>query len=104
MGRTARASLRVLTATLIAALLVPAHAGAQDRDDAASKAQEYATKGFDAVIIRPLALSAVVVGAAFFVPAAIISAPGGLTPIREAWEHFVLAPVNFVFRRPLGEF
>ena len=104
MGWTSRPSLRVLAATLIAALLVPSHAGAQDDEDAASKAQDYAAKGFDAVIIRPLALSAVVVGAAFFVPAAIISAPGGLTPIREAWEQFVMGPVNFVFVRPLGDF
>jgi hypothetical protein len=104
MGWTTRTGLRRLAATLIAALLVPAHAGAQAGEDAASKAQDYAAKGFDAVIIRPLSLAAVVVGAALFVPAAIVSSPGGLSPIREAWEQFVLAPVNFVFTRPLGEF
>jgi hypothetical protein len=105
MPWTLRPTLRGAAATLIAALLLPGSAAAQSADDEAGKdASEYAAMAFDAVVIRPLALSIVAVGAAFFVPAAIVSAPGGLTPIREAWEHFVLAPVNFVFRRPLGDF
>ena len=104
MGWTTGSGLRCLAAALIAALLIPAHAAADVDEDAASRARDYAAKGFDAVIIRPLSLSAVGVGAALFVPVAIISSPGGLTPIREAWEQFVLTPVNFVFTRPLGDF
>jgi len=105
MGWTTRRSLRGLAATLIAALALPAPAVAQSVDDDASRdASDYAAAAFDAAIVRPLALSVVVVGAVFFVPAAIISSPGGLTPIREAWDQFVVAPTRFVFTRPLGQF
>jgi hypothetical protein len=104
MGSTSRPTFRALAATLIAALLAAPAAAQSADDDAARDAGDYAAIAFDAAIVRPLGVSVVVVGAAFFVPAAILAAPGGMTPIREAWQQFVLAPVNFVFRRPLGDF
>ncbi len=56
------------------------------------------------VILRPLGLVAAAVGAVLFVPAAILTAPGGRDSIEEAWDLFVLVPGKFVFERPLGEF
>jgi hypothetical protein len=44
------------------------------------------------------------VGTAFFVPAALVSAPGGRDSIETALDLFVLAPGKWVFQRPLGDF
>jgi hypothetical protein len=63
-----------------------------------------AAVGFDLVILRPLGLAAVVVSAAFFVPAAILTAPNGRDGLGEGLEQFVNAPAYGVFRRPLGDF
>ena len=59
---------------------------------------------FDAAVLRPLYAMATVVGAAAFVPAAVMTSPGGRTTVSEVWDTFVMASVEDVFRRPLGEF
>jgi hypothetical protein len=59
-------------------------------------------KIFDAVVLRPLGALAVPVGAAAFVVAAPLGVFG--IGIRETWSTFVLEPVDFAFRRPLGDF
>lgn len=66
--------------------------------------QHVASSAFDAAVLRPLGLVAVVVGAGLFVPAAVLTAPGGLDPLEEALEIFVLVPGKYVFTRPLGDF
>lgn len=58
----------------------------------------------DAVIVRPFAAVGTAVGAILFVPAAALSAPGGMQAIRNAADHFVLIPWDYVVNRPLGEF
>lgn len=60
------------------------------------------SKVFDALVLRPLGVLAVPVGAAAFVIAAPLGAFG--IGIRETWTTFVLEPVDFAFRRPLGDF
>ena len=60
------------------------------------------SKVFDALVLRPLGAAAVPVGAAAFVVAAPLGAFG--IGIREMWTTFVLEPVDFAFRRPLGDF
>jgi hypothetical protein len=63
-----------------------------------------AVGAFDVIVVRPLAAAALPVGVAFFVPAALLSAPGGREPVGQALEFFVLGPARYVFTRPLGEF
>jgi hypothetical protein len=58
----------------------------------------------DAVIVRPLAAVGTAIGAALFVPAALLTAPGGKQAIQDALDHFVLIPWDYVANRPLGEF
>ena len=89
---------------LIAGLLLSAKAQAQRHEDVSPPPPNYAAQAFDAVVLRPIGLSAVIIGSALFVPAAIVTAPGGRDSIQEAWEVFILRPANFVFDRPLGEF
>ena len=59
-----RLRLRPLAATLIAALLLPALARAQGIADVAPPALNYPAQAFDAVILRPLGLTAAIIGAA----------------------------------------
>ncbi len=99
-----RLSLNAVAATLIAGLLLPTQARAQGRADTSPPPPNYPAQAFDVVILRPLGLAAAVVGAAIFVPAAILTAPGGRDSIGEAWELFVLVPGKFVVERPLGDF
>ena len=91
-------------AALIAALLLCAPAHAQSGGDVSPPPKDYGAKAFDVIVLRPLGLAGALIGVAFFVPAAILTAPGGRDSIQEAWEVFVQVPGEFVFRRPLGEF
>lgn len=95
---------RTAAALSVAALLLSAQAHAQGAGDDRSAPAHPAAQAFDVVVLRPLGLSAVAVGVAFFVPAAILSAPGGLDSLREAWEVFVQVPAEYVYKRPLGRF
>jgi hypothetical protein len=69
-----------------------------------SAAEDMIAKGLDAVLIRPLATARVIVGAAFLVPASLFAAPGGLDSIKSAYEVLVDEPVEFAFKRELGDF
>jgi hypothetical protein len=105
-----RAGPCAVLATLGAALLwLPGPAYAVPPPESGLKktfasAGRYATMGVDLVIVRPITLAATVVGPVLFVPVAIISAPQGMSGIREAWELFVTVPAEHTFTRPLGEF
>jgi hypothetical protein len=100
-----RPGTNVLAALLMAWLLLPAHALAQPGAASdASPAPNYAASAFDVVILRPVGLAVAAMGFAFFVPAAIVAAPGGKDAVQHAWERFVLAPGEYVFTRPLGKF
>src|SRR5262245_53557682 len=66
--------------------------------------QRAANATFDVLILRPTGLVMLVVGVGLFVPAAIVSSPGGTTPVRQAWDFFVVQPASFAFQRPVGEF
>jgi len=97
-----RAKLRIAAASLIAAFLLPASAEAQSdwRDTTA----RVGVRSYDVLILRPLHIAATVVGFGFFVPAALLSAPGGKDNIVQAWEMLVQTPGEAAFKRPLGEF
>ena len=88
-----RRVLTVLAGVLLAfALALPAQAA------------NPAAIGFDVVIVRPLRVVAVGVGAAFFLPAALFCSPGGMDAIEQAYEKLVQQPYEQAFEKPLGEF
>lgn len=109
------ARLRALALAMIAGVLLPTSALAEEsKPDATAAAEEVereqaagpnpAVMAFDVVVLRPLGLVVMAVGAGAFVPAAILSAPGGREPVETALQHFVIEPYNAVFVRPLGRF
>jgi hypothetical protein len=112
------ASLRVTALVMIALLVCPlaavANENADDQGTAEASVADTAAEAptgpnpavmaFDAIILRPLGFVVLVVGVGAFVPAAIITAPGGLEPIEHALEIFVVEPGKDVFVRPLGRF
>ncbi|MEE8166125.1 MAG: hypothetical protein V3T64_11190 [Myxococcota bacterium] len=83
-----------------AGLLLPTGAHA----DAEMGPRSPASVVFDVVLLRPLGLLRLVIGAAFFVPAAVVASPGGFDSIEEALELFVLVPAEDLLERPLGDF
>ena len=110
---------RAATWALLAALLLPSAARAQTQAAATpgQPAQPILTealeptpqasrgaKAFDALVLRPLSFCALPVGVAFFIPAALTTAPNGKESVQTALEFFVTNPANYVFKRPLGEF
>ena len=66
--------------------------------------EDVIAKGLDAMLIRPLGAVRVAIGAMFLVPASLFSAPGGLDSIRGAYEVLLEEPMEFAFKRELGDF
>jgi len=96
---------RAVSASLLAiALVTTTAAGAARAGDAEEKSAEWPDATYDAVVLRPLQTVAVVFGAALFVPAAIVSSPGGRPAVYDAWDIFVAEPADTAFKRPLGSF
>ncbi len=63
--------------------------------------------GFDVVLLRPLAVATLVIGAVLFPPAAlmaVVAGKGAKERVSEATELFVIEPFDDAFRRPLGDF
>lgn len=95
---------------LIAVLVLQGSAIAQESESAPAPAPAEnrfvngAAIGFDVVVLRPLAVVTLVVGAVMLPVAALMSSPGGMEPIREATELFVTEPYDEAFKRPLGDF
>ena len=59
---------------------------------------------FDLIVLRPFGLGMTAVGAALFVPAAVLASPSGAEGILEVWEQFVVPSMESTFKHPLGEF
>jgi len=104
MRERARPGLRAAAATLVAALLLPGSAYAQEPEPFESGFVKYAAASFDVLILRPFGLAALAVGTAAFIPAALLTVPNGKDGLRAASELFVLGPAENVFQRPLGDF
>ncbi len=64
--------------------------------------EEIGAKLLDAVVLRPLGAVATVAGFGFFVASLPIVAP--TREIGWTWDIFVLAPAEYTFVRPIGEF
>jgi hypothetical protein len=104
MRERARQSLRAAAVTLIAGLLLPGNAYAQEQQQVKSEPVNPVAAGFDVVIVRPLGLAALAVGVVAFVPVAVITAANGKDSLQAALEIFVTNPAHHVFKRPLGDF
>lgn len=91
---------------LIAVFVLQGSAIAQESESAPAENRfaNGAAIGFDVVVLRPLAVVTLVVGAVMLPVAALMSSPGGMEPIREATDLFVTEPYEAAFKRPLGDF
>jgi hypothetical protein len=104
MRGRARQSLRAAAATLIAGLLLPGNAYAEEQQPVEAESVNLAAAGFDAVILRPLGLVVLVIGAVAFPSVALLTAANGKDGLQAALEVFVTGPAQNVFQRPLGDF
>jgi len=57
---------------------------------------------FDVAILRPFGVAATAVGFAFFVASLPLVTPN--LEVDTSWEVFVLAPAEYTFTRPIGDF
>ncbi len=71
---------------------------------AASYGPSVGAKIFDCAVLRQFGFAMTLIGGAFFVPVAALAAPSGAESIQTAWEQFVVAPAEYTFTRPIGEF
>ncbi len=127
VGEPTRVRVCAVVMSLVAGVLLPAHAFAQGgygsgstpspqqtqplpeepepaRAEARPARPNPALIALDLVILRPLGFVVVTIGAVLFLPVALITAPMGRDSIETAMESFITVPANEVFRRPLGEF
>jgi hypothetical protein len=103
MKKRTRSGLHAAVATWVACLLMPASAGAEDQIPIEAPRPSVWAMVLDAVILRPMGFAVLPVGIAAFIPAALLTAPGGMDNVKEALELFVTAPAKYVFQRPLGD-
>jgi hypothetical protein len=89
----------VALAALLACLVQPSPASAAER-----KWGRVADGTFDVLFLRTSGIAMLALGAVLFVPSAAVTWPGGKTPIREAWNRFIVQPTDYAIRRPIGDF
>lgn len=112
IGRKGGRSLRALVAVVIAGLLLTASASADEQagfdsrlgPEPVNQAPVEAAVVFDLLILRPIGLVALAIGAAALLPAALLTAPNGRASVETALDLFVRAPMEDVFGRKLGDF
>lgn len=102
--RTRAPARRALALAVLGSVLMAAPASAQTIESVAAQARRVGDVGFDLLALRTTGFLTTVLGAAFLVPVAAITWPGGLHPLREALDHFVIHPGEFTFTRKLGDF
>jgi hypothetical protein len=102
--RRTRWSVRVVVATLLAGLVIPTAAFADEGGGPVTNPwAHYALVGVDAVIVRPVGCVVVIVGAIVLVPVALITWISG-GDVDPAVEVFVSVPAQDLLKRPLGRF
>lgn len=94
--------LRLMAASLLVAFILPGAAGAQSAEP--STTSKVVAGTFDVLLLRPLQTVATLIGFGFFVPAAVMTSPGGMDSISDAWEVFVVPSGRDAFLRPIGDF
>ncbi len=71
---------------------------------AASNEPSIGSKIYDFAVLRPFGFAATILGAAAFVPTAVLASASGVENVEAAWEIFVVAQFKNTFTRPLGDF
>ena len=86
---------------ILSLILVPV--GSTALADSQEKKQDFTASEMmaDAVLVRPVGVCAMILGAAIFVVSLPFSAIGGNT--RQAYEKLVVSPAKYTFKRPLGD-
>lgn len=79
------------------ALALPASAQEKSRFDRA------AAIAFDVAVLRPFGVLVTAAGAALFVPAGLLAAPGGRAHVEATFAQLVGEPFRETFRRPIGD-
>jgi hypothetical protein len=108
----AAAALAAVAVASTAPAIGPDGESVGDRDRQRPAAVTFAEVGaaaLDIAVLRPLGAVASVAGFAFFLASTPLVAPSGRIGtigdrIGRTWDVFVLAPVDYTFRRPLGDF
>ena len=59
--------------------------------------------GFDVIILRPAGVVGLVAGVGLFLPAVILTAPGGTEGVTDSVDIFLATPWRDLFERPLGD-
>jgi hypothetical protein len=104
-GRGARclaAAAILVLATAGPAPGLPADAAVRETVQGGVAWAEIGAKTLDVVVLRPLGAAATVAGFAFFLVSSPLTAAS--QRIGTSWDTFVLAPVDYTFERPLGDF
>lgn len=110
MARIPPWDMWIVLVALLAALGHAAPAWSQDEDaeppseSVSGRALATLEWAVDLAVIRPLSVLQVAVGAVAIVPVAVLSAPGGLDNVYDAYDTLVRAPTRDAFQRDLGDF
>ena len=109
MSFSGRRGARCLAAAVILALAtagpapgLPADAAGGEQVRAGVVLQKIGAATLDVVVLRPLGAVATVAGFAFFLVSSPITAAS--QRIGTSWDTLVLAPADYTFQRPLGDF
>ena len=102
--RARRGTGLLALAVLATCLLQPAAARAADWQAIGQTTQRVADGSYDVLVLRTTGLAVLLVGVGLFIPSVIVTAPGGMTPIRQAWQTFIVEPAEYAIWRPLGDF
>ena len=100
-GVPRRRARELLVTIAVAALLLPAPAAAQGWQQTSAR---IGAVTFDILVLRPVAAASMLIGLGAMVPATVLTAPGGLVAIEEAWDVFVANSAKDLATRPLGDF
>ena len=109
MSFSGRRGARCLAAAVILALATPGPAPGLPADAAGGEQvragvawQKIGATTLDVVVLRPLGAIATVAGFGFFAVSSPLAAAS--QSIGASWDTLVLAPVDYTFQRPLGDF
>jgi len=95
----------VLVFTVFVMVIVPFTAFAQEYAQDPFQKKEEVSSGviaFDALIVRPVSLGAILAGSLIFVIALPVTSFTGET--RMTYEKLIKDPARYTFKRPMGEF
>jgi hypothetical protein len=99
--RSLSAAIPTLALACVLGAATPGHAEGWQWEGSA--AEDATAKGLDALVIRPLAVARVAIGAALMIPTALFAWPGGREALDAGYEVLIDGPMEYAFERELGE-